>query len=96
MSKPWRRYSTGHFFDELITDGGSPRVAARRAVNFFKGLSAGELQARRAAAELAMKAAAARAEETNAADEAAQPTAESTVQQNESTEPTQTKEKEKV
>jgi uncharacterized circularly permuted ATP-grasp superfamily protein len=55
MSKPWRRYSTGRFFDELITQGGSPRVAARRAVNFFKGLSADELQARRAAAELAIK-----------------------------------------
>ena len=35
MSKPWRRYSTGRFFDELITHGGSPRVAARRAANFF-------------------------------------------------------------
>jgi len=55
MSKPWRRYSTRRFFDELITHGGSPRVAARRAVNFFKGLSADELQARRAAAELAIK-----------------------------------------
>ena len=55
MSKPWRRYSTGRFFDELITRGGSPRMSARRAVNFFKGLSADELQARRAAAELAIK-----------------------------------------
>ena len=56
MSKPWRRYSTGRFFDELITRGGSPRMAARRAVNFFKGLSADELQARRAAAELERRA----------------------------------------
>ena len=55
MSKPWRRYSTGHFFDELMTEQGSPRVAARRAVNFFRGLSIDELQARRQAAALAIK-----------------------------------------
>ncbi len=55
MSKTWRRYSTGRFFDELITRRGSPRAAARRAVNFFMGLSADELQSRRAAAELAIK-----------------------------------------
>ena len=55
MSKPWSRYSTGHFFDELITPHGSPRAAARRAVNFFKSLSAVEMQARRMAAALAIK-----------------------------------------
>ena len=55
MSKPWHRYSTGQFFDELMTQHGSPRVAARRAVNFFKSLSVGEMQARRTAAALAIK-----------------------------------------
>ena len=55
MSKPWRRYNTGRFFDELMTERDSPRVVARRAVNFFKSLSVDEMQARRAAAELAIK-----------------------------------------
>ena len=55
MSKPWSRYSTGHFFDELITPHGSPRATARRAVNFFKSLSVVEMQARRVAAALAIK-----------------------------------------
>lgn len=55
MSKPWRSYRTGAFFDELMTDRGSPRVTPRRAINFFRGLSADELQARRSAAELAIK-----------------------------------------
>ena len=55
MSKPWSRYSTGHFFDELITPHGSPRVAARRAVNFFRSLPVDEMQARRMAAALAIK-----------------------------------------
>ena len=55
MSKPWRHYNMGRFFDELMTERGSPRVVARRAVNFFKGLSVDEMQARRAAAELAIK-----------------------------------------
>ena len=55
MNKPWRSYRTGGFFDELVTDRGSPRATTRRAVNFFGGLSPDELQARRSAAELAVK-----------------------------------------
>ena len=55
MIKPWRNYNTGRFFDELMTERGSPRAVARRAVNFFKSLSVDEMQARRAAAELAIK-----------------------------------------
>ncbi len=55
MSKPWSRYSIGPFFDELMTPNGSPRAAARRAVNFFKSLSVGEMDTRRMAAALAIK-----------------------------------------
>ncbi|MEC7008572.1 MAG: circularly permuted type 2 ATP-grasp protein [Pseudomonadota bacterium] len=55
MSKPWSRYSIGPFFDELMTPRGSPRAVARRAVNFFKSLSVGEMHARRMAAALAIK-----------------------------------------
>ncbi len=33
MNKSWKTYKAGDFFDELITDKGSPRVAARQAVN---------------------------------------------------------------
>ena len=54
MNKSWQSYKTGAFFDELITDAGSPRLAARRAVNMLQDLSKGEMAARRAAAETAI------------------------------------------
>ena len=54
MNKSWKSYETGPFFDELITDAGKPRVAARRAVNMLQSLSAEEMSARRTAAELAI------------------------------------------
>ena len=55
MQRSWNSYSSGKFFDELITPHGRPRVAARRAVNLLKGLSPEDLAARRAEAELAIK-----------------------------------------
>lgn len=54
MDSSWSTYDTGPFYDELVTPAGKPRVAARRAVNLFKGLSVEEMDARRAAAELAI------------------------------------------
>ncbi|GHD21158.1 hypothetical protein GCM10007052_31630 [Halioglobus japonicus] len=55
MNKSWKSYDTGPFFDELITDAGKPRVAARRAVNLLQKLSREEMEARRNAAELAIR-----------------------------------------
>src|SRR5210317_2625080 len=55
MNKSWKSYDTGAFFDELITPKGSPRVAARRAVNLLQSLSQEDMVARREAAELAIK-----------------------------------------
>ncbi|QFU74666.1 circularly permuted type 2 ATP-grasp protein [Halioglobus maricola] len=55
MNKSWKSYNTGPFFDELITDAGKPRVAARRAVNLLQKLSRDEMEARRNAAELAIR-----------------------------------------
>jgi len=58
MSNSWKRYNTqqaGEFFDELITDTGRPRVAARNAVKMLQAQSTEELAARRAAAELAIR-----------------------------------------
>ena len=55
MNKSWKSYDTGAFFDELITPKGSPRVAARRAVNLLQSLSEEDMVARREAAELAIK-----------------------------------------
>lgn len=54
MNKSWKSYETGPFFDELITDTGKPRVAARRAVNMLQSLAKDEMSARRTAAELAI------------------------------------------
>ena len=51
MNKSWKTYRAGDFFDELITDKGSPRVAARQAVNLLQRLSREEMDARRSAAE---------------------------------------------
>jgi uncharacterized circularly permuted ATP-grasp superfamily protein len=55
MNTSWKSYDTGAFFDELITPKGSPRVAARRAVNLLQSLSQEDMVARREAAELAIK-----------------------------------------
>ena len=55
MNNSWKSYSTGNFFDELITPAGRPRVAARRAVNLLQSLSREEMSSRRAAAELAIR-----------------------------------------
>ena len=55
MNKSWKSYTTGEFFDELITPAGQPRVAARRAVNLLQQLSNEERSGRREAAELAIR-----------------------------------------
>ncbi len=55
MNKSWKSYQSGDFFDELITPKGQPRVAARQAVKLLQSLPAEEMNARRAAAELAIK-----------------------------------------
>ena len=55
MNKSWKSYTTGEFFDELITPAGQPRVAARRAVNLLQQLSNEEMSGRREAAELAIR-----------------------------------------
>jgi uncharacterized circularly permuted ATP-grasp superfamily protein len=55
MNKSWKSYDVGSFFDELITDSGRPRVAARRAVNLLQSLPVDEMASRRAAAELAIR-----------------------------------------
>jgi uncharacterized circularly permuted ATP-grasp superfamily protein len=55
MNKSWKFYQSGDFFDELITPKGQPRVAARQAVKLLQSLPAEEMNARRAAAELAIK-----------------------------------------
>lgn len=55
MNKSWKSYDSGKFFDELITAKGQPRTAARRLVNLLQRLSPQEMDARRAAAELAIR-----------------------------------------
>jgi uncharacterized circularly permuted ATP-grasp superfamily protein len=55
MNKSWESYRAEGFFDELITDTGKPRVAARRAVKMLQSLPQEEMAARRAAAEAAIR-----------------------------------------
>jgi len=55
MNDSWKSYSTGPFYDELVTSSGGPRVAARQALKLLQGLSPEEMATRRAAAELTIR-----------------------------------------
>jgi len=55
MAISWANYSTGDYFDELITPGGRARPGAGKIVQYMRGLSDEELRERRDAAELAMR-----------------------------------------
>ncbi len=55
MIESWKSYSSGDYYDELITAKGRPRLAATHVVNMLKGLSQEEMAARRVAAELAIR-----------------------------------------
>ena len=55
MKKSWNAYRSPGCFDELITDKGSPRSAARKIVSHFSKLQPDEMDARKAAAELAIR-----------------------------------------
>ena len=47
-------YDVGGFFDELVTEGGAPRPAARLLIRDIESLPEGELQLRQQAAERAL------------------------------------------
>lgn len=51
MSQPWKNYSSGDSYDELISANGSPRTSARRLLNLLSSLDKKELSERCAAAE---------------------------------------------
>ena len=55
MDKSWKRYKATDYYDELITPKGTPRQVARPAVKLLKELDNDDLDARRAAAELAIR-----------------------------------------
>ncbi|NQY04122.1 MAG: circularly permuted type 2 ATP-grasp protein [Halieaceae bacterium] len=55
MEDIWNRYRASDFFDELITEKGGARVAARQAVNMLRKLSGAELAARQEASEVAIR-----------------------------------------
>ncbi|MBN7795541.1 circularly permuted type 2 ATP-grasp protein [Parahaliea mediterranea] len=55
MNNNWSSYDPGGFYDELITERGAPRVAARGAVGLLQGLSPEDMASRREAAELAIR-----------------------------------------
>ena len=55
MNECWAAYQSGEFYDELISERGKARVPARGVVNLLQKLTAEELHARRAAAELAIR-----------------------------------------
>ncbi len=55
MNEHWSSYSSNDFYDELLTEKGTPRTVARGAVKFLQELESTELSARREAAELAIR-----------------------------------------
>lgn len=55
MQIDWRDYSSGEFYDELISSPGHPRKAARHLATYLSSLSGEELQERKLSAELAIK-----------------------------------------
>ncbi len=55
MRSQWEDYRSTPYFDELITDRGKPRTAARRVVNSLKSLNGEEMAALVASAELLVR-----------------------------------------
>lgn len=55
MAIRWKEYPTQGLYDELMRGGGRPRPSARFLCQYLRQLSEDELQARRAAAELAIR-----------------------------------------
>jgi uncharacterized circularly permuted ATP-grasp superfamily protein len=55
MNNRWKNYRADGFFDELITENGNPRQVARPAVNLLRELPDDEIDARRAAADMAIR-----------------------------------------
>lgn len=55
MKNSWKKYRSDGFFDELLTEKGNPRQVARHAVELFQELGDDEINARRAAAEMAIR-----------------------------------------
>lgn len=55
MTKGWKGYKAGGFYDELITDKGSPRTAARQALRLLQSLPKEEMDSRRQSADLAIR-----------------------------------------
>ena len=55
MTKGWKGYKAGGFYDELITDKGSPRIAARQALRLLQSLPEEDMDSRRQSADLAIR-----------------------------------------
>jgi uncharacterized circularly permuted ATP-grasp superfamily protein len=55
MDKRWSQYRATDYYDELITPRASPRQVARPAVKLLKELDPEDLEARRTAAEVAIR-----------------------------------------
>ncbi len=55
MAIRWKEYPTHGLYDELMRGGGRPRDASRFLCQYLKRLSEDEIQARKAAAELAIQ-----------------------------------------
>jgi uncharacterized circularly permuted ATP-grasp superfamily protein len=55
MHIDWKSYDPGPFFDEVISSPGRPRKIARQLAKYLGSLSSDDLQARKGAADLAIK-----------------------------------------
>lgn len=56
MQIDWKSYNPGAFYDELISSPGYPRKSGRILARYLSSLKSDDLQQRKAAAELAIKA----------------------------------------
>jgi len=55
MTKEWLSYKNTSHYDELLTENGNPRMAARHVVNMLKSLSKEEFTQRQTAADLTIR-----------------------------------------
>ena len=55
MAFEWSQYRCNEFYDELLAGSGEPRPAARRLLEYLRGISPKDLADRRLAADLAIK-----------------------------------------
>ncbi|MGH8497614.1 MAG: circularly permuted type 2 ATP-grasp protein, partial [Methylococcales bacterium] len=55
MGINWKEYSSGNFYDELISSPGNARIYARGLIAYLGSLTAGEMELRQQAADIVIR-----------------------------------------